>query len=40
MLQAFMMDKLRPLTRGGVLVRLRDVKVRLETWRILIKEFL
>lgn len=34
------MDNLKPLKTGGDLVSLRDVKVRLETGKIIIREFL
>lgn len=38
MLKEFMMDNLKPLKIGGDLVRLRDISIRLETWRIVIRE--
>lgn len=34
-----MMDNLESLKIGGELVRLRDLKIRLETWRIVIWDF-
>lgn len=40
MLKELMIDNLKPLTIGKDLTRLRVVKIRLETWRIVIREVL